>query len=93
MQQLFEVHTVSHPLIIMNGVRYENLKQVIDFMYYGEVRVVEENLESLLKLAETLQVKGLCSVRAKNLSEKIHETQADNTDMKKRKYTEETKVR
>lgn len=75
----------------MNGVHYENLKQVIDFMYYGEVRVVEENLESLLKLAETLQVKGLCSVRAKNLSEKIHETRVDN-EVKKRKYSEDTKV-
>ena len=49
----------SHPLIYMRGVRSENLKAMVDFFYYGEANVYQENLDSFLVLAEELQVKGL----------------------------------
>ena len=49
----------SHPLIYMRGVRSENLKAMVDFFYYGEANVYQENLDSFLVLAEELQLKGL----------------------------------
>ena len=49
----------SHPLIYMRGVRSENLKAMVDFFYYGEANVDQENLDSFLVLAEELQLKGL----------------------------------
>lgn len=36
---------------------------MIDFMYEGEIRVADEDLETLLATAETFQVKGLCKLR------------------------------
>lgn len=52
-------------------MRYVDVKQVIDFMYRGEVKVLEADLDSLLAVAESLQVKGLCSVRNNYKKDKV----------------------
>ncbi|XP_063992380.1 protein bric-a-brac 1-like isoform X2 [Diachasmimorpha longicaudata] len=62
-QELFENHSSKHPVIILNGVKYEDLQSMIEFMYNGEIRVEESELTDLLSIAEALQVKGLCNVR------------------------------
>ena len=49
----------QHPLLYLGGVRYTDLKAVLDFMYHGEVSIYEEELESFLTLAKNLRVKGL----------------------------------
>lgn len=70
----------------MNGIKFTNLKQIIEFMYHGEVKVIEEELESLLALAESFKVKGLSNVRNKKL---IKETENGN-NTKKRKHSTES---
>lgn len=54
-----------HPFIVMNGIYYTHLKHIIDFMYQGEIKVLDSDLEGVLALGENLQVKGLCSVKLK----------------------------
>ena len=48
-----------HPLIYMRGLKSEDLLPIIDFLYYGETNVLQENLDSFLALAEELRLKGL----------------------------------
>merc|ERR1719452_226029 len=48
-----------HPLIYMRGVKSEDLVAIVDFLYYGETNVYQENLDSFLALAEELKLKGL----------------------------------
>ena len=48
-----------HPLIFMQGVKSEDLRALIDFLYCGETKVDQENLETFLGIAEDLQLKGL----------------------------------
>ena len=43
----------------MRVVKSENLTAMVDFFYYGEANVFQENLDSFLVLAEELQLKGL----------------------------------
>uniref|UniRef100_A0A1B6MU69 HMG box domain-containing protein n=1 Tax=Graphocephala atropunctata TaxID=36148 RepID=A0A1B6MU69_9HEMI len=64
-QELFRIHQVPHPVIIINGMSFLDIKLVIEFMYRGEVKVQEGDLGGLLVAAETLQVKGLSNVRNK----------------------------
>ena len=49
----------QHPLLYLKGVTFNDLKSVLDFMYYGEVNVAQEELNSFLAVAEDLRVKGL----------------------------------
>ena len=49
----------SHPLIFMRGMKSIDLVALVDFLYFGEVTVFQENLDSFLAIAEELQLKGL----------------------------------
>ena len=49
----------SHPLIYMRGMTTHDLVSMVDFLYFGEANVNQENLDTFLALAEELQLKGL----------------------------------
>ena len=60
----------NHPLIVLKGVNSENLSAILDFLYFGETRILQENLETFLALAEDLQLKGLAgSVERSEMNE------------------------
>ena len=48
-----------HPLVYMKGIRSEDLMAMIDFLYFGEVNIYQENIDSFLAMASELQLKGL----------------------------------
>ena len=48
-----------HPLIYMRGTKKVDLVAVIDFLYFGEANILQENVDSFLAIAEDLKVKGL----------------------------------
>ena len=43
----------------MRGVKSEDLLAIVDFLYFGEANVNQENLDSFLAIAEELQLQGL----------------------------------
>jgi len=51
-----------HPIVFLRDVRYHEMKALLEFMYRGEVSVDQDNLTSLLKVAEGLKIKGLADV-------------------------------
>ena len=58
-QNLLRRNKHPHPLVYMRNVSSEDLLAVLDFLYYGEANLDEQNLQSFLALAEELQLKGL----------------------------------
>ena len=58
-----------HPLIYMRGVKFDDLLAILDFLYYGEANVPQENLESFLSIAEELQLKGLTGKTNTNMED------------------------
>ena len=58
-QNMLKGNKHNHPLIYMMGLKSEELISILDFLYCGETRVFEENLNSFLAIAEELQLKGL----------------------------------
>lgn len=43
-------------------MKFIDLKVMVDFMYYGEVNVSQEQLPHILKTAEMLKIKGLAEM-------------------------------
>ncbi|XP_056649061.1 protein bric-a-brac 2-like isoform X1 [Diorhabda sublineata] len=60
-QKLLLENPCKHPTIIMpQDVGYEDLKFIIEFVYKGEIDVSQPELQSLLRTADQLKIKGLC---------------------------------
>ena len=43
----------------MRGTKFEDLTAIVDFLYFGEANVLQENLDDFLALAAEMQLKGL----------------------------------
>lgn len=61
----------------MYGVKFNDLKMIVEFMYRGEIKVQDEDIRSLLALAENLQIKGLSNVRVKTDLDKIEKSEQE----------------
>ena len=51
-QNLLRRNKHPHPLVYMRGINSEDLVAMIDFLYFGEANVNQENLDSFLAVAE-----------------------------------------
>ena len=56
---ILKKHKHSHPLIYMKGLNSTDMSAILDFLYFGEANVYQENLDTFLALAEELKLKGL----------------------------------
>ena len=58
-KELLRKNKHPHPLVFMRALKSEDLIAIMDFLYFGEANVFQENLDSFLALAEELKLKGL----------------------------------
>jgi len=58
-EQMFEQTQCKHPVIVLKDIQSEDLEALLNYMYVGEVNVVQEKLAGLIKAAECLKIKGL----------------------------------
>ncbi|KAI5706589.1 hypothetical protein M8J76_002187 [Diaphorina citri] len=59
-KQLFkEIDGYQHPVIILPGVEFNDLYALVTFMYNGEVNIYQQQLSSLLSMADALHIRGL----------------------------------
>ena len=58
-RELLRDNPCQHPIIILRDVSYEDVSSLLRFMYNGEVSVSQDSLNSFLKSAESLKIKGL----------------------------------
>ena len=60
-QKLLSRNKHVHPIIYMRGIKSEDLSAMVDFMYFGETDIDQDNLEEFLRIAKEFNVKGLHS--------------------------------
>ena len=60
-----------HPIIYFKGFQSQDLFAILDFLYFGEASVLQENLDSFLAVAEELKLKGLTGQTASNDKKKL----------------------
>lgn len=59
-EQLLVQNPCQHPIIFMKDMKHWEVQALVDFMYKGEVNVSQDEISTLLKAAEALQIRGLC---------------------------------
>ena len=55
-----------HPLIYLKGFQSKVLLSILDFLYFGEANVYQEELDSFLAIAEEIKLKGLTGQTSNN---------------------------
>ena len=58
-QYLFMANPCKHPIVILKDVQIGDMRLLIEFMYRGEVTVHKDQIATLLKTGETLQIREL----------------------------------
>lgn len=61
-KQLFVDNPCQHPIVILKDVNWPELKSMVEFMYKGEINVSQDQIGPLLKVAESLKIRGLADV-------------------------------
>ncbi|XP_066249828.1 longitudinals lacking protein, isoforms H/M/V isoform X2 [Euwallacea similis] len=80
-QSLFTVNPCQHPIVILKDVKFLDLKIMVDFMYYGEVNVSQEQLPYILKTAEMLKIKGLAEIPVEQTLNKTHNSSMEKAEL------------
>ena len=59
LREILQRNPHSHPLLYMRGTSKKDIESVLLFIYSGETQVSQDELESFLALAASLQIQGL----------------------------------
>ena len=65
----------AHPLLCLDGISSDDLNNIMDYIYNGEVQIYQENLDRFLSLAQRLKLEGLIGNDGSNddsVDEKIY---------------------
>lgn len=94
-QSLFFENPCQHPIVIMRDVKWEELKACVEFMYKGEINVSQEQIGPLLRVAESLKIRGLADVTGPSEMDRPELTRAavlEQSSSKKRRLHEQDTV-
>ena len=56
---LFQENPCTHPVVILRDSTYADVEGLVRYIYRGEVDVEPDRLQSFLRTAELLKIKGL----------------------------------
>ena len=57
------------PVVVLKDVDFENLRALVEYMYKGEANVPQHMLQSFIRTAESLQIRGLAEGGPKSVPE------------------------
>ena len=59
----------TSPLLYLGGIGSANRGFILDYIYYGEVNLYQEQLDGFLESAQKLEISGLMGVNQRNLDD------------------------
>lgn len=63
---MFIENPCQHPILILKDMSAKLVSNLLEFMYQGSVNVKQVELQAFMKIAETLQIKGLTTSSKKS---------------------------
>ena len=68
-EKMLKKNKHPHPLIYFKGIHAQDLMAILDFLYFGEANIFQENLDSFLAFAEQLNLEGLVGPSSSDMFE------------------------
>lgn len=60
-QKIFSENPCTHPVVVLKDFNGWEIQAIVDFMYKGEISIMQDQIQSLIKAAESLHVRGLAN--------------------------------
>merc|ERR1712129_476644 len=60
-QSILKNNPHSHPLLYLTGVEEQDVLNILDFIYLGEAKIVQDDLKRFIDIAEKFKINGLTS--------------------------------
>ena len=76
-RNIFRNNIHSHPLLCLEGITSADLDNIMDYVYNGEVKIFQEDLDRFLAVAERFKLQGLLSDQ-ESQGEEINNQQKHN---------------
>ena len=76
-----------HPLIYLKGFQSKDFASILDFLYFGEANVYQEDLDSFLTIAEEIELKGLTGQTSSELLEEQEKQKCPEPKITKELFT------
>ena len=58
-KNIFKKNKHSHPLLCLEGLNSKDVRNLMDYIYIGEVKIFQEDLDRFLNVAQRLKIEGL----------------------------------
>ena len=78
-QKILQNSKHPNPLIYLRGFQSKDLLPILDFLYFGEANVYQEDLDSFLAIAEVIQLTGQTSSDLVEEKEKVIQKRNDES--------------
>ena len=69
----------QHPLLCLEGISFKDLNNILNYIYNGEIKIYQKDLDSFVTIAERLKLEGLIG-SGDNLNELLEEEQKFKID-------------
>ncbi|XP_047483681.1 longitudinals lacking protein, isoforms H/M/V-like isoform X2 [Penaeus chinensis] len=92
-EQMFELSENKNLMIVLTDINHKELETLLDYMYLGEVNILQSDLSMFMKAAEHLQIKGLAEPSESNQKKELTYNKRnlpqreDSCDAKKRRLS------
>ena len=74
----------SNPMLCLSGVTREDLQNMLDYIYYGEIQIYQDNLDTFLDVAQRFQLEGLMQGKDEPIQHTINEEIYDTSKIEAR---------
>jgi len=75
---ILEKNKHPHPMLCLDGISSGQLDEILDYIYFGEVQIFHENINTFLNIAERLKLDGLQGTKEED-GQSTHRTLNDDT--------------
>ena len=81
-----DLSDLKHPIIYLKGIKYQEMKLILDFSYMGQVDILCDKVEDFLSSAQSLEIEGL------NAENDAYEQISKSADKTKEEGTKEEDI-
>ena len=87
-KSIFKKSKHSHPLLCLEGVSSKDVRNMMDYMYNGELQIFQEDLDRFLNVAQRLKLEGLITDPNADADQEEEETEQNIEETEPIKNTE-----